>query len=99
MKGRGGEPFVVARRVLVSGLVQGVGFRFSTVRAAERLGVAGWARNLADGRVEVHAQGVPAAVASLVEWLHRGPPGAAVSGLHEEPAPVEPELEGFAVRR
>jgi len=99
MKGRGGEPSVVARRVLVDGLVQGVGFRFSTVRAAERLGIAGWARNLADGRVEVHAQGEPAAVAALVEWLYRGPPGADVSGLHEEPATIEPGLEGFTVRR
>ena len=99
MRGRGGEPVIVARRVLVSGLVQGVGFRFSSVRAAERLGVAGWARNLADGRVEVHAQGEPAAVAALVEWLHRGPPGAEVSGLHEEPAAVDPALGGFTVRR
>ena len=98
MKGRGGEP-PTARRVLVAGLVQGVGFRYSTVRAAERLGVAGWARNLADGRVEVHAQGEPAAVAALVEWLRLGPPGADVSGLHEEPADVEPGLEGFTVQR
>ena len=98
MKGRGGEP-PTARRVLVAGLVQGVGFRYSTVRAAERLGVAGWARNLPDGRVEVHAQGEPAAVAALVDWLRLGPPGADVSGVYEEPATAEPGLEGFIVRR
>jgi acylphosphatase len=99
MSGRGGEPPVAARRILVSGLVQGVGFRFSTVRAAERLGVGGWARNLADGRVEVHAQGEPAAVAALVDWLREGPPGAEVARLDEEPAAAEPGLEGFFVRR
>jgi acylphosphatase len=98
VKGRGGE-VPIARRVLVSGLVQGVGFRYSTVRAAERLGVAGWVRNLADGRVEVHAQGEPVAVAALVDWLHRGPPGADVSGLQEEPTIVVPGLEGFIVQR
>jgi len=99
MTGRGGEPPAVARRILVSGLVQGVGYRFSTVRAAEQLGVAGWARNLADGRVEVHAQGAPAAVAALVDWLRQGPPAAEVSGLRAEPAAVDPGIKGFVVRR
>jgi acylphosphatase len=99
VNGRGGELSVVARRVVVSGLVQGVGFRFSTQRAAQRLGVAGWARNLADGRVEVHAQGDRAAVAALVDWLWEGPPGAEVSGLHEEPAVAEAGRESFVIRR
>jgi acylphosphatase len=97
--GRGGEPLVIARRVLVSGLVQGVGFRFSAVRAADRLAVAGWARNLADGRVEVHAQGEAAAVEALVAWLREGPPGAEVTWLQEEPAAVHPGLHDFVVRR
>lgn len=99
MTGRGGEPPAVARRILVSGLVQGVGYRFSTVRAAEQLGVAGWARNLADGRVEVHAQGDPAALAALASWLRAGPLGAEVADVVEAPAEPEPGLEAFEIRR
>jgi len=86
------------RRILVGGRVQGVGFRFGAMRAADRLGVAGWARNLADGRVEVHAQGEPAAVEALVAWLRRGPAGAEVTSLHEEPAAAEPGLDEFVIR-
>ena len=87
-----------AVRVLVSGRVQGVGFRWSTVDEGTRLGLDGWARNLADGRVEVHAQGEPAAVAELVEWLHRGPRRAVVAAALVEPAAPEPGLAGFQVR-
>ncbi len=98
MSGRGGEPSGTVRRILVSGRVQGVGFRWSAMARAERLGVAGWARNLPDGRVEVHAQGEPAAVEALVAWLRRGPVGAAVSSVQEEAAAAEPGLEDFVIR-
>jgi len=49
--------------------------------------------------VEVHAQGEPAAVAAMVAWLGRGPAGAEVSLVEEEPAAVEPGLAGFCIRR
>jgi acylphosphatase len=88
-----------ARHILVSGRVQGVGFRWSAQAAAQRLGIAGWVRNLPDGSVEVHAQGAPAAVEAMVAWLGRGPAGAEICRVDEEPAAVEPALEGFVIRR
>ena len=91
-------PAVEARRVLVAGRVQGVGFRWSAVAEGERLGLAGWARNLPDGRVEVHAQGDPGAVAQLVEWLLQGPRQAQVTGLSAQPVEPDPGLSGFAIR-
>jgi acylphosphatase len=87
-----------ARRALVRGRVQGVGFRWSAVEKGSRLGLAGWARNLPDGRVEVHAQGDPAALEALVEWLRVGPMGAAVASVEEVPVLPEPGLEAFEIR-
>ena len=63
--------------------MQGVYFRHSTRREAERSGVGGVARNLPDGSVEVIARGTPEAVANLREWLHRGPSGARVATVQE----------------
>ena len=65
----------------VSGRVQGVGFRWWTMRQARRHAVAGSAVNLADGRVQVHAEGPPAAVQALLADLRRGPPSARVSAV------------------
>jgi acylphosphatase len=74
----------VARRCLVSGRVQGVFYRASTRNRALALGVAGHARNLPDGRVEVLACGEPGAVAALCDWLHEGPPAAQVAEVRVE---------------
>jgi len=98
VRGRDGEGPPTARRILVEGRVQGVGFRYSTMARAGLLGVDGWARNLADGRVEVHAQGERGAVAELVDWLSLGPPAARVTSLEEQPAAVDPGLAGFVIR-
>ena len=65
-------------RFLVSGRVQGVFYRASTREQALRLGLAGTAVNLPDGRVEVRAEGDAAALDELERWLHRGPPAARV---------------------
>jgi len=70
-----------AARCLVTGRVQGVGFRFATAREARALGVRGWVRNLPDGRVEVLAEGRPSAVAALLDFCREGPPGAHVERL------------------
>jgi acylphosphatase len=69
---------VIRRRAVVRGLVQGVGFRFSTEGEADRLGVAGFVRNLPDGTVETEAEGTPEAVGQLLEWLTEGPRGSRV---------------------
>jgi acylphosphatase len=70
-----------AARFFVTGKVQGVWFRASTRARALELGVAGHARNLPDGRVEVLAVGDPAAVDMLAQWLGRGPEHAVVTDV------------------
>ncbi len=78
----------VRRRLLVSGDVQGVFFRDSCKRRAEKEGVAGSARNLPDGRVEVVLEGEPEAVDAVAHWCREGPPHAQVTSvevLDEEP--------------
>ena len=70
-----------AIRCLVSGRVQGVGYRAATVERATALGINGSARNLVDGRVEVVAAGGPDAIESLVAWLWSGPPAAVVNSV------------------
>jgi acylphosphatase len=73
----------------VSGRVQGVFFRDACAREAAALGVRGWVRNLADGRVEAVFEGDEPAVAALVEWCRTGPPRARVSGVEvRDEAPV-----------
>lgn len=70
---------MTARRVVVGGVVQGVGFRVATVRQARAGGVTGWVRNRADGRVEAWVEGPAEAVAELVAWLGEGPRNATVT--------------------
>ena len=72
---------IIARRCYVSGRVQGVFYRASTRERAQQLDCRGYARNLADGRVEVLAVGEPAAVGALIDWLWRGPPAAHVQDV------------------
>lgn len=76
-----------SRRYLISGMVQGVGFRYFAMRAAERLGVAGYAKNLRDSRVEVYAIGDQQTLANFRTELERGPQGALVSSVSEEDTP------------
>jgi acylphosphatase len=85
------------RRVVAHGRVQGVFFRDSTRREAERRGVAGWARNTADGTVEAVFEGDPDAVEAMVAFVRAGPGHSSVSDVevHKE----EPEhLSGFDIR-
>jgi acylphosphatase len=88
----------VRLRILVSGLVQGVGFRYSTVELGQRLGLRGWARNLPDGRVEVVAEGSEEGVHRLARWCRQGPPAARVSDVEEEPVDGGEPLGEFGVR-
>jgi len=84
-------------RVIVHGRVQGVFFRDTTRRRAESRGVAGWARNLPDGTVEVVLEGEADAVESLVRFCGEGPRGAHVERVEVAPEPVE-GLRGFEIR-
>lgn len=73
-----------ARRWLIRGRVQGVGFRYFAQLAANELGLAGFARNLDDGRVEVYAIGPEQKLSQLAARLHHGPRWAEVHGVDEE---------------
>jgi acylphosphatase len=88
---------VVARRVVVSGHVQGVFFRDRTRREAHRLGVTGWVRNCPDGTVEAHLEGDANAVGELVRWCREGPRHATVYEVRVQDA--EPAgLTRFQIR-
>jgi len=84
--------------VVVSGEVQGVGYRYTMQQLAERSGVAGWVRNLRDGRVEAEVEGRADAVDEVLAWMSRGPRGGHVEGATVTEA--EPTgASGFEVRR
>ena len=87
---------VVRRTVIVSGRVQGVFFRDTARREASSKGVAGSARNLPDGTVEVVLEGAPGPVEDMVRWCRQGPPQAHVTGT--EVTASDPEgLRGFEI--
>jgi acylphosphatase len=81
-----------AKRYYVSGLVQGVGYRYFVERAAKHLKLAGYVRNLRDGRVEAYAIGPAASLATLGQALERGPNGASVTSVSEQDAVIEPKF-------
>lgn len=66
--------------VLVSGDVQGVGYRYTMRMIARDAGVTGWVRNLRDGSVEAEVEGTPAQVDEVLAWMAEGPPGSRVDG-------------------
>ncbi|MGH9592135.1 MAG: acylphosphatase [Bryobacteraceae bacterium] len=87
-----------ARRYLVTGRVQGVGFRYFAARAARDLQLAGWVRNLSDGRVEAYAAGPASKLEDFEGSLRTGPPAAMVRSLEVEDAGVDARIEGFDIR-
>jgi acylphosphatase len=88
----------LAKRYFVSGMVQGVGFRYFTQDAAEKLRISGFVRNLRDGRVEVFAMGSPQQHAEFRAMLERGPRFASISEVREETATPDPRYEsGFII--
>jgi acylphosphatase len=86
-----------ARRWLIRGSVQGVGFRYFAQRAAAELGLTGYARNLDDGRVEVYAAGPQEKLSQLAALLHSGPRWADVRGVDEQDAAVH-HYPGFRIQ-
>jgi len=82
---------------VISGRVQGVGFRYFVERAARGIGVTGWARNLDDGSVEVHANGSKSQLDELESRLRQGPPRADVRGFEVMEASVM-ESSSFYIR-
>lgn len=95
-----GRPAAVQQRlrIVVEGLVQGVGFRYATARQARRVHVRGWVRNRSDGAVEVLAEGDADNVRALADWCRAGPPGARVTSVQEGEEAVDRPLQGFDIR-
>lgn len=82
----------IARRYLVTGIVQGVGFRYFTQNEAARLRLSGFVRNLRDGRVEVYVIGAQENLAELRNFIERGPRGAVIHHVAEESADLDPKF-------
>jgi acylphosphatase len=88
---------LIARHYLISGRVQGVGFRYFAERAAREAGVAGWVRNIADGRVEVHAEGTRAQIERFEASVRRGPSRSEIRGFEwSEDSPTQ--SDAFEIR-
>ena len=85
-------------RVVVRGVVQGVGFRFFAMQLARDYGIAGWVRNRDDGSVEVEAEGEELIVKAFIKDLRTGPRSADVAGLDIEILPPARDRTGFHVR-
>jgi len=85
-------------RFVVSGRVQGVGFRYAAMAQARRLGLSGWVGNRDDGAVEGLACGDDGSLARLRDWLAQGPPAARVERVEWMEA-AEPAMAGFEIRR
>ena len=83
----------------IAGRVQGVGFRWWTRDEATALGLSGWVRNERDGSVTALIVGPDTAVAAMIARLRQGPPGAAVTSVATEQAPLPDGPEGFVIRR
>lgn len=88
---------MIARKYMVRGRVQGVGYRSFVIRHALQLGLNGYARNLDDGRVEVHAQGSERKVQELAGLLYQGPRFSEVRGIEEQEAALIQSV-GFSIR-
>ncbi|WP_129337375.1 acylphosphatase [Cellulomonas endophytica] len=88
---------MIRRRVVATGAVQGVGFRWSAAREAEQHSVSGWVRNRSDGTVEASLEGEEHAVCAVLAWFREGPPGARVDDL--DVREDEPQgISGFVVQ-
>lgn len=88
----------IRRAATVRGVVQGVSFRWYTLQEADRLGLAGWVRNEADGSVRVEVQGPDDDVGVLLDWVRHGPPSAHVTAVDVEEQAVDPDDIGFRIR-
>jgi acylphosphatase len=84
------------KHLIITGRVQGVGFRFYMERKARELGLSGWVRNRRDGAVEAVVQGSSDAVEAIIAWARRGPPSAVVAELRV--ADASGDYAGFETR-
>ncbi len=83
----------------ITGIVQGVAFRYYTQRQATKLGLEGWVRNLPGGSVELEAQGPRQKLESLLSWCEQGPPSASVDEVLAQWKDASEEFHGFVIRQ
>ena len=89
---------MVRARLLISGIVQGVGYRWSCSREAKACGLTGWVRNLPDGRVEAVLQGTREQVERMIKWCYRGPSEAQVSDIAVSYEDALEDFKDFGIR-
>jgi acylphosphatase len=85
-------------RIVVSGLVQGVNFRYFTLKQAQKIGIKGYVRNLPDGSVEAVADGENWMIDEFTKQLKTGPPISRVTGINVQPVESDEEFDGFEIR-
>lgn len=85
-------------KLLIKGIVQGVNFRYYTQREAQKRGVTGWVRNLADGSVAAVFEGEEGDVEEMVQWCRQGPPGARVNELVVQPEEYRGDYSSFSIK-
>jgi acylphosphatase len=90
---------MLRKRLLISGKVQGVGFRFHSFEKAVSLKLKGWVQNLPDGRVEMIIGGSEKAVEDMISWSKKGPPTADVKKVEVQVVTNNDELEEFFIKR
>lgn len=89
---------IIRAHVFISGMVQGVGYRFAALNKAQPMGVRGWVKNLPDGRVEAVFEGPELVVEEMIRWCRQGPRSSIVHDMtvqYEEPTGIE----GFDIHR
>jgi acylphosphatase len=84
--------------MIITGRVQGVGFRYSARNEAQDLGLKGWVRNLPSGEVEIVAEGREEVLKMLSAWAHLGPPASHVTNVHEEWSDFSGQFPNFRIR-
>ena len=93
------KPHIGIRQIILSGLVQGVGFRYFTLHAAKRLSICGYVRNLQNGTVEVIAAGATGSIERFLEQLRLGPPSSQVERCEVHPKILpDYDLGEFTIR-
>ena len=87
----------IAARVIIKGKVQGVFFRVSTEKEANRLGINGWVKNCPNGDVEAFFEGEKSAINAIISWCHQGPAYSKVTSVNSEIIPFQNQFDSFSI--
>jgi acylphosphatase len=90
---------IIRQHFIISGKVQGVGYRYNSQQQAQQLGITGWVKNLTSGQVEIIAEANTATLRQFEKWLALGPPNAKVTKVDVETLTAENAFSTFSIRR